>query len=123
MKRASISQTITEVEIKVAKKARNKLYLVLREKGMIQRAIDEINDEAEKRFINSINILLPKLNEMHFDNPEEILTCLFLKKMIEILDQMLKEKILLLNDKDKNLLFETIEKGEEEKKESFDNQK
>lgn len=123
MKRASISQTITEVEIKVTKKARNKLYLVLREKGMIQRVIDEINDEAEKRFINSINILLPKLNEMHFDNPEEILTCLFLKKMIEILDQMLKEKILLLNDKDKNLLFETIEKGEEEKKESFDNQK
>lgn len=123
MKRASISQTITEVEIKVAKKARNKLYLVLKEKGMIQRVIDEINDEAEKRFINSINILLPKLNEMHFDNPEEILTCLFLKKMIEILDQMLKEKILLLNDKDKNLLFETIEKGEEEKKESFDNQK
>lgn len=123
MKRASISQTITEVEIKVTKKARNKLYLVLREKGMIQRVIDEINDEAEKRFINSINILLPKLNEMHFDNPEEILTCLFLKKMIEILDQMLKEKILLLNDKDKNLLFETIEKGEEEKNESFDNQK
>ena len=123
MKRASISQTITEVEIKVTKKARNKLYLVLREKGMIQRVIDEINDEAEKRFINSINILIPKLNEMHFDNPEEILTCLFLKKMIEILDQMLKEKILLLNDKDKNLLFETIEKGEEEKKESFDNQK
>jgi len=123
MKRASISQTITEVEIKVTKKTRNKLYLVLREKGMIQRVIDEINDEAEKRFINSINILIPKLNEMHFDNPEEILTCLFLKKMIEILDQMLKEKILLLNDKDKNLLFETIEKGEEEKKESFDNQK
>ena len=90
---------------------------------MVQRAIDEINDEAEKRFINSINMFLLKLNKMYFDNPEEALKCLFIKKMIDIIDKMLKEKFILLNDKDKKLLFETIEKGEEEKNESFENKK
>ena len=63
--------------------------------------------------------ILPKLNEMHFDNPEEALETLMLKQMIKILDDMYKERLLLLSEKDKQLLFEHLEKKDdaEEKKE------
>ncbi len=63
--------------------------------------------------------ILPKLNEMSFDNPEEALETLILKQMVKILDDMFKERLLLLSENDKKLLFENLEKKDdvEEKKE------
>ena len=55
---------------------------------------------------------------MYFDNPEEALECLILKQMIIILDNMFKERLPFLSERDKKALFETLEKpnDEEEKK-------
>ena len=113
------SQTVTCVEEKFIKKTHEKLYLVLKKKGLAEQIIEKIGEESEKRLKEFLMKILPKLNEMHFDNPEEALETLMLKQMIKILDDMYKERLLLLSEKDKQLLFEHLEKKDdvEEKKE------
>ena len=114
------SQTLTYVEEKFIKKTHEKLYLVLKKKGLAEQIIEKIGEESEKRLKEFLMKILPKLNEMHFDNPEEALETLLLKQMIIILDDMYKERLLLLSEKDKQLLFEQLEKkdDDEEKKEN-----
>ena len=113
------SQTVTCVEEKFIKKTHEKLYLVLKKKGLAEQIIEKIGEESEKRLKEFLIKILPKLNEMHFDNPEEALETLMLKQMIKILDDMYKERLLILSEKDKQLLFEHLEKKDdaEEKKE------
>ena len=113
------SQTVTCVEEKFIKKTHEKLYLVLKKKGLAEQIIEKISEESEKRIKEYLMKILPKLNEMHFDNPEEALETLMLKQMIKILDDMYKERLLLLSEKDKQLLFEHLGKKDdaEEKKE------
>ena len=55
----------------------------------------------EKRLIEYPKNIAPKLNRMNFNNPEKALQCLLLMQMIKILDDILKEKMLNLNEKDK----------------------
>lgn len=114
------SQTLTCVEEKFIKKTHEKLYLVLKKKGLAEQIIEKIGEESEKRLKEFLMKILPKLNEMHFDNPEEALETLLLKQMIIILDDMYKERLLLLSEKDKQLLFEQLGKKDdaEEKKEN-----
>ena len=96
------SQTVTCVEEKFIKKTHEKLYLVLKKKGSAEQIIEKISEESEKRLKEFLMKILPKLNEMHFDNPEEALETLMLKQMIKILDDMYKERLLILSEKDKN---------------------
>ena len=113
------SQTLTCVEEKFIKKTHEKLYLVLKKKGLAEQIIEKIGEESEKRLKDFLMKILPKLNEMSFDNPEEALETLILKQMVKILDDMFKERLLLLSENDKKLLFENLEKKDdvEEKKE------
>lgn len=114
---SNLSQTITLVEQKVTTKAKKTLYLVLKKKGFAEEIIDNIDKELEKRLIEYLKNIAPKLNQMNFDNPEEALECLLLKQMIKILDDILKEKMLNLNEEDKKKLFDFF-KNEDEKKKS-----
>ena len=113
------SQTLTCVEEKFIKKTHEKLYLVLKKKGFAEQIIEKIGEASEKRLKEFLMKILTKLNEMHFDNPEEALETLILKQMVKILDDMFKERLLLLSENDKKLLFENLEKKDdvEEKKE------
>ena len=119
MKKSNVSQTITLVEQKVTAKAKNTLYLVLKKKGFVEKAIEDIDKELEKRLIEYLKNIAPKLNQMKFDDPEKALECLFLKQMIKILDDMLKERLLILNEEDKKLLYDNLEikDGKDDKKE------
>ena len=119
MKRNTYLHTVTCVEEKVIKKTNEKLYLVLKKKGLPEQIIDEINAESQNRLEDYLLQILPKLKNMYFDNPEEALECLILKQMIIILDNMFKERLPFLSERDKKALFETLEKpnDEEEKKE------
>lgn len=53
---------------------------------------------------------------MKFDDPEMALECLLLKKMVKILDDIMKEILPNLSENDKKIIFDLIEKKDDEKK-------
>lgn len=116
MKKGTTSQTQTVLEEKILEKAKNKLYLVLKKKGFAEKIIDEINSEMEKRFAEIFKKSSAKLNEMKFDNPVVALECFLLKKMVKILDDIIKEILPNLSEKDKKAIFDLLEKNDNEKK-------
>ena len=115
MKKNSPSSTLTLVEEKITNETKKTLYLVLRQKGMADEAIEKVNNEVEKRLAKFIEQIMPELKNMKFDNPEEALKCLFLKQMIKILDDMSKEKMLLLSEEDKKLVFDILSNKDKNK--------
>ena len=113
---SNISQTLTLVEQNVALKTSKTLYLVLRRKGLADEIIDNIDKELEKRLIEYLNKIAPKLNQMTFDDPVTALECLLLKQVVKILDDMIKEKMLNLNEEDKKRLFDLFQNESEKNK-------
>ena len=113
---SNISQTLTLVEQNVTLKIRKTLYLVLRRKGLADEIIDNIDKELEKRLIEYLNKIAPKLNQMTFDDPVTALECLLLKQVVKILDDMIKEKMLNLNEEDKKRLFDLFQNENEKNK-------
>ena len=108
MKNYNNTQTITVLEENIIKKSRNTLHLVLRQRGFADDIIDSINNEVEKRLQQYLNKIASKMDSMNFDNPEESIKCLLLKKIIEILEEMSKEKIANLSEEDKKLIFDIL---------------
>jgi Mg/Co/Ni transporter MgtE len=113
---SNISQTLTLVEQNVALKTSKTLYLVLKKKGLADEIIDNIDKELEKRLIEYLKNIAPKLNQMNFDDPVEALECLLLKQVVKILDDMIKEKMLNLNEEDKKRLFDLFQNENEKNK-------
>jgi Mg/Co/Ni transporter MgtE len=113
---SNISQTLTLVEQNVSLKTRKTLYLVLKRKGLADEIIENIDKEVEKRLIEYLNNIAPKLNQMNFDDPVEALECLLLKQVVKILDDMIKEKMLNLNEEDKKRLFDLFQNENEKNK-------
>ena len=113
---SNISQTLTLVEQNVALKTSKTLYLVLKKKGLADEIIDNIDKEVEKRLIEYLNNIAPKLNQMNFDDPVEALECLLLKQVVKILDDMIKEKMLNLNEEDKKRLFDLFQNENDKNK-------
>ena len=113
---SNISQTLTLVEQNVTLKTRKTLYLVLKRKGLADEIIDNIDKELEKRLIEYLNKIAPKLNQMTFDDPVTALECLLLKQVVKILDDMIKEKMLNLNEEDKKRLFDLFQNENEKNK-------
>ena len=108
MKNYNNTQTITVLEENIIKKSRNTLHLVLRQRGFADDIIDSINNEVEKRLQQYLNKIASKMENMNFDNPEESIKFLLLKKIIEILEEMSKEKIANLSEEDKKLIFDIL---------------
>ena len=113
---SNISQTLTLVEQNVSLKTRKTLYLVLKRKGLADEIIENIDKEVEKRLIEYLNNIAPKLNQMNFDDPVEALECLLLKQVVKILDDMIKEKMLNLNEEDKKRLFDLFQNENDKNK-------
>ena len=113
---SNISQTLTLVEQNVSLKTKKTLYLVLKRKGLADEIIENIDKEVEKRLIEYLNNIAPKLNQMNFDDPVEALECLLLKQVVKILDDMIKEKMLNLNEEDKKRLFDLFQNENDENK-------
>ena len=113
---SNISQTLTLVEQNVSLKTRKTLYLVLKRKGLADEIIDNIDKEVEKRLIEYLNNIAPKLNQMNFDDPVESLECLLLKQVVKILDDMIKEKMIYLNEEDKKRLFDLFQNENDKNK-------
>ena len=113
---SNISQTLTLVEQNVALKTSKTLYLVLKRKGLADEIIENIDKEVEKRLIEYLNNIAPKLNQMNFDDPVEALECLLLKQVVKILDDMIKEKMLNLNEEDKKRLFDLFQNENDKNK-------
>ena len=113
---SNISQTLTLVEQNVSLKTRKTLYLVLKRKGLADEIIDNIDKELEKRLIEYLKNIAPKLNQMNFDDPVEALECLLLKQVVKILDDMIKEKMIYLNEEDKKRLFDLFQNENDKNK-------
>jgi Mg/Co/Ni transporter MgtE len=113
---SNISQTLTLVEQNVSLKTRKTLYLVLKRKGLADEIVESIDKELEKRLIEYLKNIAPKLNQMNFDDPVEALECLLLKQVVKILDDMIKEKMLNLNEEDKKRLFDLFQNENEKNK-------
>ena len=115
MKRKSyISQTVTQIK--------NATYLVLRRKPLPQQIVEDIEGEVEKRFQIFLNQKLPLLNSIQPEDPERFLAAFLLRGLISILDEMLKERNVLLSERDKNTIKDLFdnEKGfEDEKRPKF----
>ena len=109
-------KTITVVEEKVSKKAKNTLYLVLKKRGFGEEVIEKMDTELERRFLEVLKRITPRLSEMHFDNPEEALEYILLKEIIKILDDFIKENMLNLNEDDKKIVIDLLGKQNEENK-------
>ena len=90
------------VEKKVTKKAKNNLYLVFNKRDT-QEIIANIDKEFEKKLNEYLSTISKKFNQFNFDNPEKVLKYLLLNQMIKILDDMLKERILNLNEEVKKM--------------------
>ena len=88
MKRNTYLHTVTCVEEKVIKKTNEKLYLVLKKKGLPEQIIDEINAESQNRLEDYLLQILPKLKNMYFDNPEQNLRILSEKLSFDKLIQL-----------------------------------
>ena len=109
------TQTITVLEKQITEESKKTLYLVLRKKGFADEIIEEINKEVEKRLELYLNKIIHKLENMHFDNPEEALKCLLLKQVIKILDEMEKEKLLSIGEEDKKIINDILNSRDENK--------
>ena len=113
---SNISQTLTLVEQNVALKTSKTLYLVLKRQGLADEIIENIDKDVEKRLIEYLNNIAPKLNQMNFDDPVEALECLLLKQVVKILDDMIKEKMIYLNEEDKKRLFDLFQNENDKNK-------
>ena len=96
-----ISQTIT--------KSKRAIYLVLKEKPLPQQILDNVREEAEKRFEIFLKENLPILNSVKPDDPENFIKCFMLRGIILILDQMFKERHIKLSQRDKDTFKQLLE--------------
>jgi hypothetical protein len=69
-------------------KPKRTLYFVLKRKGFVDVNTKYIDYGLEKRLIEYLKNISPKLNQMKFDNLENSPKCLLLKEMIKILDEI-----------------------------------
>lgn len=99
MRRAH-TPTITQTETQV-KKA---IYLVLKQKPLPEQILDDIREEAERRFEAFMNENLHILNNARPDDPENFMKCFMLRGLIMILDKMFEERHVKLTQKDKDTI-------------------
>ena len=104
-----ITQTITD-----SKKA---IYLVLHKKPLPQQILDDIKEEAEKRFEIFLREKLPILNSIKPDDPETFIKCFMLRGLIIILDKMFEERHIKLSQKDKETIKQLFENNGDDKNE------
>ena len=104
------NQTITEVANNIKLNGRKVLYLVLKPKNFANDVIDSIQDDVEKRFNTIYEKMLHKLNKMEFDDRENCIKYMLIRKFIGILDQILDEIKINLSLKDKNIIDSEMEK-------------
>lgn len=112
------SRTITLLEQNIIPTTKTRLYLVLRQKGFQDQIIENVKEEVEKRLSKRMNDLIPKLENIQFDDPVESLKYIILKEVINILDELSKEKMIKLNEKDKEIIFNLMNKGDEKENET-----
>ena len=117
MKNTTQTQTITVLEKKITQKSNKTLYLVLKQKGFADEIIEKINEEVEKRLESFLKKKMQKLENMHFDNPEESLEYFLIKQVIKILDDMKKEKLLNISEEDKKIISDILNNKDEKNKE------
>ena len=98
----------------VFKRGNQILHLVLQRKPFADEIIDEVRAELEKRLYGFLQSIIPKLQNIKFNNPEQSLKIIILNAIIKILNQMIKEDIIKLNENDL-LTFYNMVKNEEMK--------
>lgn len=111
----SHTQTITEYEKKVLKKGKKALYLVLRQKTFSDKIIDELEIEIERKFKNFLMDIAPKLKNIKLEDKENGLKYILIKGLINILNQMLNERMIILSDNDRNIVNSIFEEKDDEK--------
>lgn len=94
------SQVITLMEKKVLKKVRRTFYLVLKQKNLEDKIIDDLKDEVERRFLKFIKEIAPRLEKLSFDDPETAIKVILIKGIIKILNDLENEKKINLSKED-----------------------
>ena len=103
------SNIITQYESKVAKKGKKILYLVLKKKNFAEEIISSLQSEVERRFKKFLNDIAKDLENVTLEDEENGLKYIMLKGMINILNEMLKERMVILSEKDKSIINEIFE--------------
>lgn len=106
-----VSRTMTQVKEYV--------YLTLKKKPLIEQILDDIHEEAERRFQILVKQKLPELKNIKPENPQTFLECFLLRALIKILDEMFEERNIKLSLNDKNELkniFENKKKKDKNEK-------
>ena len=117
------SITLTQYQSNVAKKGKNILYLVLKKKNFAEEIISNLQSEVEIRFQKFINDIVNDLQKIKLEDEENGLKYIILKGMINILNQMLKERMILLSEKDKKIIDEIFGNDDEPKKSNIQSRK
>lgn len=89
---------------------KNYVYLTLKKKPLIEKILDDVKEEAERRFNIFIQSKINFLQSIKPDDPQAFLECFLLRGLIKILDKMFEERNMKLNQFLKNYM-EEIKKG------------
>lgn len=113
--------TITATEVEqasenVIKEKKEKLFLVLKKKNFGEEIVEEIFEEANKRFKEYIKSKIGKLLKLNPDDKEKFIRYFLISAYIKVLTILSKEYNFNLSKND-NLIINEIYNSENEKKE------
>ena len=112
----NITQWLNQLSSAIINKVKKNIYLILKKKPLPEQIMDDLQEEVEKRFLYFINSKREQLENIKPEDPEEFYECFLLKAMINILEEMLKEKQINLSEKDKQTLKDLFKKEFPEEK-------
>ncbi len=101
---------------------KNYVYLTLKKKPLIEKILDDVKEEAERRFNIFIQSKINFLQSIKPDDPQAFLECFLLRGLIKILDKMFEERNIKLSAKDKfeiESIFEELH-GRDKKRKSYE---
>ena len=126
IKPSATTITVTEVEQEsenVIKEKKEKLFLVLKKKNFGEEIVEEIFEEANKRFKEYIKSKIGKLLKSNPDDKEKFLRYFLISAYIKVLTILSKKYKFNLSEKDKGVINEIYNSENEEKKDNNENDK
>jgi len=119
--------TITATEVEqasenVIKEKKEKLHLVLKKKNFGEEIVEEIFEEANKRFKEYIKSKIGKLLKSNPDDKKKFIKYFLISAYIKVLTILSKEYNFNLSEKD-NLIINDIYNSENEKKDNENDKK
>ena len=104
--------TITQVYDNCVNKGKKTLFLVLKKKSEEKQIIEDIEKELEHKMKLFLQKILPKIQNLKFENPEKSLRVIILKGLINALKDLIKQYFGELSQNDQNLINGIMDEDE-----------